>query len=304
MAFERIEELDYILSLSDRPNDKDGMTAAELKARFDQGVADIKEYINDVLLPALEEGGAGEIGIEEITGVEVDDEDNVGETRPAANLQEALEALKEAVDAAALGDIPDSSLTDAKLADAAVTTAKLADGAVSTAKLAALAVTAAKIAAGAVETAKIASRAVTGAKIALAAIVNEHLGSKAVKQANIDDAAVGTAQLINGAVTYAKTSGVQKKHTDITMGGNGYITLAAANWNSSTKRQTVNVSGVTSGSKVDIGPWVAESSAGTTNWERVRDYGIRCIGHGNGTLTFECETIPTGVVYFVGYVLD
>ena len=37
---------------------------------------------------------------------------------------------------------------------------------------------------------------------------------------------------------------------------------------------------------------------------RIRDYGIRCIGQGDGTLTFECETVPTtaefSAVWFVG----
>ena len=43
-----------IAALDDEPNDVGGMTSAELKAKFDEGGISIKEYINTVLLPALE----------------------------------------------------------------------------------------------------------------------------------------------------------------------------------------------------------------------------------------------------------
>ena len=43
-----------IAALDDEPNDVGGMTSAELKAKFDEGGMSIKEYINTVLLPALE----------------------------------------------------------------------------------------------------------------------------------------------------------------------------------------------------------------------------------------------------------
>lgn len=38
-----------IQALSDRPNEIDGLDAAELKARFDKAGSDIKTYINEVL---------------------------------------------------------------------------------------------------------------------------------------------------------------------------------------------------------------------------------------------------------------
>lgn len=38
-----------IQALSDRPNEIDGLTSAELKERFDRAGADIKEYLNDTL---------------------------------------------------------------------------------------------------------------------------------------------------------------------------------------------------------------------------------------------------------------
>lgn len=41
-------------ALSDRPNEVDGLTSSELKARFDKAGSDIKEYLNGTLITELE----------------------------------------------------------------------------------------------------------------------------------------------------------------------------------------------------------------------------------------------------------
>lgn len=43
-----------IQGLSDRPNTADGLTAAQLKAKFDKAGQDIKDYLNNELLPTLD----------------------------------------------------------------------------------------------------------------------------------------------------------------------------------------------------------------------------------------------------------
>lgn len=43
-----------IQALSDRPNTADGITAQELKEKFDKAGADIKDYINNSLIEELE----------------------------------------------------------------------------------------------------------------------------------------------------------------------------------------------------------------------------------------------------------
>ena len=43
-----------IQGLSDRPNTADGLTASQLKEKFDKAGQDIKNYLNDTLLPACE----------------------------------------------------------------------------------------------------------------------------------------------------------------------------------------------------------------------------------------------------------
>lgn len=73
-----------IAALSDLPNATDGLTAAQLKAKFDEAAGLIKTYLNDTLT-------------EEIA---------------------AQFATQEEVDGIVLGDIPDGSLTYAKLTPA------------------------------------------------------------------------------------------------------------------------------------------------------------------------------------------
>lgn len=43
-----------IQALSDRPNTADGITSQELKERFDKAGADIKDYVNNILIEELE----------------------------------------------------------------------------------------------------------------------------------------------------------------------------------------------------------------------------------------------------------
>lgn len=47
------DDLDVIQKLDDEPNDVGGLTAAQLKAKFDEGPNAIKRYINNELLPAI-----------------------------------------------------------------------------------------------------------------------------------------------------------------------------------------------------------------------------------------------------------
>lgn len=61
MAFEKFnKDMKIISALDDEPNDVGGLTAAELKAKFDEGGEAIKRYINDTLIPAVVADGATE----------------------------------------------------------------------------------------------------------------------------------------------------------------------------------------------------------------------------------------------------
>lgn len=113
MAIEKFEkDMKIIYPLDDYPNDAQGLTSEELKAKFDEGGEALKEYINTVLLPALI---ARNLGFER--------SDNV----PADTIQEAIENLFGQIRNTAVGTIPNGAVTTEKIADASVTMGKLAD---------------------------------------------------------------------------------------------------------------------------------------------------------------------------------
>ncbi len=47
------KDMDIIAKLDDQPNDVGGLSAAELKAKFDEGGKAIQEYINNTLIPEV-----------------------------------------------------------------------------------------------------------------------------------------------------------------------------------------------------------------------------------------------------------
>lgn len=48
--------VNYIQSLADKPNTMDGMTSSKLKQQFDNAGAEIKDYINNTLVPTINTG--------------------------------------------------------------------------------------------------------------------------------------------------------------------------------------------------------------------------------------------------------
>ena len=49
------DDVEIVQSLSTYPNQEDGLSAEELKAKFDQGPKALKNYLNNVLVPAVQE---------------------------------------------------------------------------------------------------------------------------------------------------------------------------------------------------------------------------------------------------------
>lgn len=119
MAFNKItKDMNIIAALDDEPNDVGGLTAAQLKAKFDEGGVALKTFINN-LLDAIAAGtAAANIGAEDLNGV-------------ATDLQTALDNIAGAV----IGTLPDGAVTTAKLHDGAVTNGKITDGTIKDAKL-------------------------------------------------------------------------------------------------------------------------------------------------------------------------
>ena len=120
MLTELTDNLDVIAALDDEPNDTGGLTAAQLKAKFDEAGNAIKEYLNDTHLP---EHTAENTVFTPITGV------------TSTNTQDAIEEVYTAGQAVTLGQIPDGSITADKLSSGAVTESKIGDIAVTAQKL-------------------------------------------------------------------------------------------------------------------------------------------------------------------------
>lgn len=118
------KDMAIIAALDNEPNDVGGLTAQELKSKFDEAGMALRDYLNGVLLRELE----GSLAAEKLGAVR----DGVEMT-----VQSALDALRADMEALVMGSVPDGSLGEEKLQDAAVTAEKLADSAVEPRHLAA-----------------------------------------------------------------------------------------------------------------------------------------------------------------------
>lgn len=271
MAFTRVDNSASLVSqLDNKPNLMTGMTPAKLKAWFDDLGLALKSYINETLLAELEgTGGAGNIGIDAITGL------------AAASVQGALEELKEAIDSATTGQLPSGSVSTAKLANLAVTTEKLGELAVATAKLADAAVTAAKLAAGAVETAKLADGAVTEGKIAAAAVSAAKLSAGAVTTEKLaDDLLVPIAKGGTGGTAGAQ---VPINAEVVTLTGGTTNAWAQAG---TVYTQDVEITGMLANSKFVASP------ADPSSWDIALDANLKSPTAGTDKLTFVCDECP------------
>ena len=217
------DELGTVSTLDDRPNDTGGLTAAELKAKFDADAGTLKEYVNDVLIPFLEgASAAASLGITTIPGFSAD------------NIQTALEQIVQAMQDVTQGSVADGSITLLKLAAEVTAVAlggaaashthgagdinsgvlnadripvldgtKLGTGSVGTAQLGAAVVTAEKLAALAVLAQHIANGAVTTQKLAEGAVTAEKIAALAITAAKLADKTVTAAKLADN-IPYTK----------------------------------------------------------------------------------------------------
>lgn len=101
-------EVETISALPDRPNQTLGLTSAQMKANYDLAGKIIKAFVNDTLIPELESTADSSSGADQIGTTAI-------KTGGAVTVQGALEDLKGEINGAVLGQIPDDSLTNAKL---------------------------------------------------------------------------------------------------------------------------------------------------------------------------------------------
>lgn len=281
-----LTDLSIISLLDDEPNDVGGLSAEELKAKFDEAANTIKDYINETLLPELaSEIGAGNIGITTIAGV-----------TGAENVQAALEKLELQLIDMTQGAVADGSINTAKLADDAVTAAKLANLAVTAAALSDGAVETGKIAELAVAASKLADLAVTSAKIADKAVIRRCIGDKAVGTAQIGDGAVGTEQIDDVAVTADKIANSAVTAGKIASNAVSAVYTATLDttWSGSaapyTKAQTISGILATDKPIIDLVPSAtfADAEAQEEAWANI----FRAVTSAN-TITFYAKDKPT-----------
>lgn len=197
------DELGTVSTLDDRPNDTGGLTAAELKAKFDADAGALKDYVNDVLIPFLEgTSAAASLGITTIPGFSAD------------NIQTALEQIVQAMQDVTQGSVADGSITLAKLAEDVTAIAlggaaanhthgadDIASGTLDSSRIPVLDGT--KLGAGSVGTAQLGAAAVTAEKLAALAVLAQHIANGAVTTQKLAEGAVTAEKIADGAITPA-----------------------------------------------------------------------------------------------------
>ena len=93
-------DLSIIQKLDDYPNDVGGLSAADLKARFDEAGLALQKYINEVLIPALI---AGNLPFTTSTAI------------PAETVQAAIENVQSQLANVSAGSLPNNSVGMEKL---------------------------------------------------------------------------------------------------------------------------------------------------------------------------------------------
>ena len=125
MAFTRFEtDTANISGLSDRPNQNDGLSSAQLKGRFDKAGNDIKTYINDVLLDELARTTDGDSGADNIGATAVGD----GTATTVQGILEEIDADVTALDGAVVHKTGNETIADVKtFTDSPIVPAPTAD---------------------------------------------------------------------------------------------------------------------------------------------------------------------------------
>ncbi|GEM_PF-2271793 len=114
MALSKFEkDMQIIQALDDEPNDVGGLTSADLKAAFDEGGEALKAFLNGVLIPALDTYIARTDNPHAVTKGQV----GLGNCDNTADADKPVSAAQlAAIAGVVLGQIPDASLTMAKMA--------------------------------------------------------------------------------------------------------------------------------------------------------------------------------------------
>lgn len=141
--------------LGDYPNQDNGMTADELKKKFDYPAEILQNDLNKIVEELESESATQNIGASRL------DENDETENNVQAKLNKVYTEFKQVRD----GGLKDNSIETSKLKDNVITTEKIIDSAITTNKIENSAITTEKIADGNITNKKIADGSITGEKI-------------------------------------------------------------------------------------------------------------------------------------------
>ena len=221
----------------------------QVQGRLDE----VRDYINNTLLPALESvitgsSGADRIGSAAITGVESSPEIS------AVTVHDQLVAIKAIADAAVAAEFTPGCINNANLFTAGVVAlAAMAANSVDSDQYVDYSIDPEHLAADTVTQRAIANNAVGADQIAAGAVTNTKIGTQAVEEGNIAQSAVTdtklhadavtTTKILDGAVTGAKLDTLD----GLTMGANKHIKFNSDNdyvyYNSSEKKLKLMLNG-------------------------------------------------------------
>lgn len=207
------KNMSIIALLPDEPNDVGGLSAEQLKEKFDEGGNALKEYLNKTLIPEIDAAiEAAALGVPSGGGID-----------GRIIVDGSLTSGKYASGSVNVAAIADEAVTEPKIADRAVTGNKVAKGSIGREHLTEDAII--------LQTTDFPNKVVPGRALADETIEGTKIAPKAVHGNNIVDKAVTAEKLADDA----KSKGVA-------------VVLTAVGWASNS--QTVNVEGVTAGNNV------------------------------------------------------
>lgn len=101
MDFTPLEKnMDIISALDDEPNDVGGLTATELKAKFDEGGNAIKDYLNNTVIPEVKVALGDKAGKDELQGLVLGQipDGTITEDKLSEELKEQIDSMAPASD--------------------------------------------------------------------------------------------------------------------------------------------------------------------------------------------------------------
>lgn len=207
------KNMSIIALLPDEPNDVGGLSAEQLKEKFDEGGNALKEYLNKTLIPEVEAAiEAAALGVPSGGGIDgrIIVDGSIGtEKYAAASVTEPV--------------IADRAVTEPKVADRAITGSKVAKGSIGREHLTEDAIM--------LQTTDFPNKVVPGRALADETIEGTKIAPKAIYNSHIADETIAADKLADNA----KSKGVA-------------VVLTAAGWTDNT--QTVSVSGVTADNNI------------------------------------------------------